>query len=229
FLGAGAGLSQLKRAAEKLDRPEGKEAADPEQGRRMFAFADEVALLPDRWLGYDAVDVVVLATGKRDFVLGLAQDGESARRNALLEWVRRGGRLVVSAGRNKQEVAQLLAKMPLLDVKITGSETVKSLPVVKTRWAERLVFQAPLQQVEVATVVPGRGASVMVREESGPVIVEGSCGLGRVVLVAFDLDAPPFTTWDGQEAFWNRLQREVAPYLPPRARAKPAAAPAQPG
>ena len=29
------------------------------------------------------------------------------------------------------------------------------------------------------------------------VMVQGPCGLGRVVLVAFDLDTPPFTGWAG--------------------------------
>jgi hypothetical protein len=48
------------------------------------------------------------------------------------------------------------------------------------------------------------------------VVVEGSCGLGHVVLVAFDLDTPPFTRWDGQFAFWQKLQAEVAPKVSAR-------------
>src|SRR5262249_5174628 len=48
FFGVGTGLSGMKRAADKVDRPEGKEGGDPEQGRRQFAFADDVGLLPDR-------------------------------------------------------------------------------------------------------------------------------------------------------------------------------------
>jgi hypothetical protein len=236
FLAAGAGLSQLKRAAEKLDRPEGKEAeVDPEAGRRQFVFADEVSLLPDRWFGYDAVDVVVLATGKRDFVNQLAQDSESPRRNALLEWVRRGGQLVLSVGRNKQEVAQLFSKMALLDCKVTGSEVVNRLTNL-SNWCELAGNRQPLQQVEVATLVPGKSVHVMLRERRDggrPLLLESSCGLGRVILVAFDLDTPPFATWDGQLAFWTRLQAEVAPYLPVRAAGQgkkggPAVAPAGP-
>jgi hypothetical protein len=217
FFAVGAGLSQLKRAAEKLDKPEGKEAEiDPDAGRRQFVFAEETTLLPDRWFGYDAVDVVVLATGKREFVNQLAQDSESARRNALLEWVRRGGQLVLSVGRNKQEVAGLLQKLPLLDCKVKGSEVVKSLPVLSTQWCNRAGHLQALQQAEVATLIPGKEVHVMVRDAGKPLIVEGSCGLGRVILVAFDLDAPPFTSWDGQISFWTRLQAEVAPYVPAR-------------
>jgi hypothetical protein len=76
--------------------------------------------------------------------------------------------------------------------------------------------------VEVAQLTPGPGAFVLVRERPGgeerverPLLVQGSCGLGRVLLVAFDLDTPPFTKWRGQQAFWKKLQTELAPPLPP--------------
>jgi hypothetical protein len=231
FFAVGAGLPQFKRAAEKLDRPEkpeGKEeVVDPDEGRRQFVFAEDVSLLPDRWFGYEAVDLVVLATGARDFVNQLAQDSESARRNALLEWVRRGGQLVMSVGRNKQEVAQLLQKMALIDCKLTGSEVRRSLRTLSLEWCKREVHRPLLQQIEVATLVPGKGVHVMVRDEGRPTLVEASCGLGRVILVAFDLDTPPFTTWDGQQAFWTRLQAEAAHHLP--AREGKAAQPMAPG
>ncbi|MFO0843181.1 MAG: hypothetical protein U0797_12425 [Gemmataceae bacterium] len=222
FFGVGGGLSGLKRAGERLDKPDAKEP-EPDQARRQFALTDDVAALPDRWVGYDAVDVVVLGTGKRDFVLRLAQEGEAARREALVEWVRRGGQLVVSVGPNTQEVSSLLAKMPLLDVRVAGGEMLANLPVISNQWSDR-VNLAPLQQVQVAALKPGPAVNVLVREARKPVIVQSACGLGRVVLVAFDLDAPPFSTWDGQEAFWARLQKEVAPTLPGRTRGKPGVA-----
>jgi hypothetical protein len=223
FLAVGAGLSQLKRAAEKLDRPRDKEDAERDLGKRQFTFAEDVSALPDRWFGYDAVDVVVLATGKADFVTQLAQD--QARRNALLEWVRRGGQLVLSVGRNKQEVARLLQAMPLLDCKVTGSEKLPSLPELSGRWCEREPHKPILQQVEVATVEPGPGVHVLVREGTRPVLLEGSCGLGRVVVAAFDLDMPPFTTWDGQQEFWQRLQEGLVPYSTIRQPGRPGAGP----
>jgi hypothetical protein len=246
FFAVGAGLSQLKRAAEKLDKPEAKEADpnqpkqpgeappgadfDPDAGKRQFVFAEDASLLPDRWFGYDAVDIVVLATGKADFVNQLAQDSESARRNAMLEWVRRGGQLVLSVGRNHQEVSKLLQKMPLIDCKITGVQKLE-LANLATGWCQREGRRVlPRQAFEVATLVPGKSVHTMLRDgfavdvigkggregEERSVIVESSCGLGRVILVAFDLDTPPFTTWEGQLPFWTRLQTEVAPYMPVR-------------
>ncbi|MFO0879114.1 MAG: hypothetical protein U0840_17355 [Gemmataceae bacterium] len=227
FLGIGPGLVGLKRAAEKLERPDGKEPAESDRTRRQFVFADSLALLPDRWIGYDAVDVVVLGTGNVELVQQLALDSEAPRRNALLEWVRRGGQLIISAGRNRQEMQRLLEKWPLLDVRITGGETLRTMPVLSNQWSER-VNLPPLAGVEVATLTVGPRAEVLVREGKLPVIVQASCGLGRVLFVAFDLDAPPFSTWDGQPAFWTRIFREVGPALPIRAPVKGAdqAAPA---
>ncbi|MFO0925559.1 MAG: hypothetical protein U0736_00760 [Gemmataceae bacterium] len=228
YLAAGAALNGLKRAADRLDRPDDKGDVAFDGPRRQLIHTDDPAMLPDRWLGYDAVDVVVLPTGNREFVLRLASDAEAPRRQALLEWVRRGGVLILSVGRNRQETAALLAKLPLLDCQITGSETVRSFPVLSTQWANR-VGKPPLAAAEVATLVPGRDVDVLVREERRPIVVQAACGLGRVIGVAFDLDAPPFSTWEGQDDFWARLQSEVAPHLSTRGRRKAGEAKADPG
>ena len=183
FFGAGAGLSQLRRAADKLDKPDGKEVPDTDAGRRLVAHTADVPLLPDRWIGYDAADVVVLMTGNRDFVLQLLQDDAAPRRAALVEWVRRGGQLVVSVGSNQQDVAKLLAKMPLIDCKITGVELNQKLPEVSRGWSDRTANRPILQQVELTTLELGDRVDVLVREERKPVIVQASRGLGRVLQI----------------------------------------------
>ena len=43
---------------------------------------------------------MILSTSNNLFVESLTNRAEKARQEALSEWVRRGGRLVVSAGRN---------------------------------------------------------------------------------------------------------------------------------
>jgi hypothetical protein len=213
----------------------------PEEGGRRIAGITDVSLLPDRWYGYAAADVVVLATGNDSFVRNLLEEkGESTRCDALLEWVRRGGRLVVSVGRNHQLVGRLLKeKLRLLDCDIQGSvsrSSVSSLRLWGGREAEQLQplgadkdAQAGEDEakgkegkgVEIACLRPGAGVHTALTEEADandlqarPIIVEGSCGLGHVVLVAFDLDAPPFTDWEGQAAFWKKMQADVAPRQP---------------
>jgi hypothetical protein len=220
FLTLGARLPGLRRAVQPAAKE--NEADDAEHGIRGFAVIENAALLPDRWFGYEAADVVLLATGGEGFVRSLLEDGDSARRDALVEWVQRGGRLVVSVGRNHQLVGQLLKKLksPLIACEITGSAMRAALPNV-TAWAGReaqQVQQQPLRQVEIARLQPGRGTHTVVLEdadaadlEKRPVIVQAPCGLGRVVLIGFDLESPPFSTWEGQAAFWKKLQAEVAP------------------
>jgi hypothetical protein len=230
FLTVGSRLPGLTRASMLLDQaaqaPKGNKNADEEdndleeRGARRVAVLDSVAALPDQWFGYEAADVIVLATGGDTFVTQLLQESEAAKRNALLEWVRRGGKLIVSVGRNQQLVARLFEKMPLLDCAIQGTVTRRQLPEMG-RWCQRQGNQAPLGRVEMARLAPGRGAHVVLREPADdgegetPVIVDGACGLGRVRLVAFDLDTPPFSTWggQGQTAFWRALLARFAPVM----------------
>jgi hypothetical protein len=217
YLTLGSRLPGLSRAVQPQPNDQ---ADDAENGTRGFAVIENADLLPDRWFGCEAVDVVVLATGGEGFVTQLLQDGAAARRDALLEWVRRGGRLVLSVGRNHQLVGRLLDKLPLLDCGIQGSVTRAALTNVTT-WAGReaqQVQQQPLREVEIACLRPGRDTYIVVREDADaadlerrPVIVQGPCGLGRVMLVAFDLDGEKFGKWESQAVFWKKLQAEVAP------------------
>src|SRR5262249_36967385 len=148
--------------------------------------------------------------------------------------------LVLSVGRNKQEVAGLLQKLPLLDCKVKGSEVVKSLPVLSTQWCNRAGHLQALQQAEVATLIPGKEVHVMVRDAGKPLVAGGAWGVGRGALVPFALAAPPFPSWDGKISFWPRLRAGVAPYMPARqpnrpggpgvpGRGMPGGAPAMPG
>src|SRR5438132_818229 len=70
--------------------------------------------------------------------------------------------------------------------------------------------------VELTQLVPGTGVDVLALEpaiprdaKQRPVIVQGASGLGRVVLVAFDLDTPLFTSWQRQSEFWKKLGQEM--------------------
>jgi hypothetical protein len=221
YLTVGARLPGLKRAVLEPDRPAGAGEGEDEpedRGKQRFAFIENVAALPDRWFGYDAVDVLVLTTASDTFVNQLLEMSK-ARRDALLDWVRRGGRLVLSVGRNQLSVARWLEKVPLIDCTFTGKVTRSALPRVE-QWCGPQAAQQkrPLRQVEIACVRPGPNTYGLVWEdpeasdlERRPVLLQGSCGLGRVILIAFDLDAPPFSTWSGQATFWKKLRAEIAP------------------
>src|SRR5205807_165817 len=145
--------------------------------------------LPDRWFGYDAVDMIVLSTGSQEVVNGLLADDQ--RREALAEWVRRGGRLVISVG-DHPRAGELLKKMALLAVQVGPWIERRRLDGLST-WVSP---QGPrLFNAKIATLILGSGVQVLVREapEDGdpherPLIVQAPAGLGRVMLVGLDLD-----------------------------------------
>jgi hypothetical protein len=221
YLTLGSRLHGLKIAA-RPDAAADKQGKPGPQGEALledapapgFASIESVADLPDRWLGYEAVDVVVLTTASDKFVEELLTMSQQ-RRDALLEWVRRGGKLVLSVGRNQQSVARWLEKVPLVDGVLKSKVTRQSLLSVADPQQKQ-----PLRQIEIACVQPGPNMHGLVHEDATaddreirPILLQSSCGLGRVLLVAFDLDAPPFSTWDGQGAFWKKLQKEISPQV----------------
>jgi hypothetical protein len=191
---------------------------------RRFAAIDTLAQMPTRWFGYQAVDVMVLTSSSESFVTSLAAD-RSGRLDALIEWVRRGGRLIISAGHNQQLVDKLLKNAKLMHCTLEGTVTRTLLTgfqlviaSTRNRFPER-------GEVEIAKIVPGIGVDLLDEKlvdtpnepaNGLPLAVQAGCGLGHVVLIAVDLDAPPFTAWKGQSDFWRFLQGKLEPrVLPP--------------
>jgi hypothetical protein len=176
---------------------------DGEDDARRFAFIESLDRLPDQWFGYDGVDVVVLGTKNKDFVNALLED-QTHRREALLEWVRRGGRLVLSVESTQAEVAKLLGKMPLLGCTLKSSLSLTGQGNLQTWIGADNSLKRLGKSVDIQ---PGPQTHVILRDSNRPVIVQEACGLGRVMLVGFDLDMPPFTEWKAAECqkFWNKL------------------------
>ena len=94
LLSAGSSLAGLR--LPKVEGQAGEVAPEAEPLRNGWlqlavAKADE---LPDRWFGYDAVDLLILNAADSAFWDELAKDKERCR--AIADWVRRGGRLLIS-------------------------------------------------------------------------------------------------------------------------------------
>jgi hypothetical protein len=194
-----------------------------ERGRRLFAFVeDDLSLLPDQWFGYEAADLVVLNTRQPTKFLDVDDDGGKRQRQALLEWVRRGGRVVLSVGkRHDRQVTNLLKQMPLINLDDIEGEFQDASGDLKdvTQWAD-----APANRISKPLEVAGvklRGPTdplrsprvqVLLRDANErPLIIQTSCGLGRVLLVLFDLDSAPFAGWEAERAFWKKVLREMLP------------------
>jgi hypothetical protein len=188
-------------------------------------YLTSVQELPTRWFGYQGLDLVVLATSQKDFVEKLLGDAQG-RKQALAEWVRRGGRLIISTGASKhvQLRAELVKQLGLLDCEIVPAEPARwdRLETVEAWAREARKVEQPFvsgvrgNKIEVARLQlvrrPVRRIDVLIRKpdnegdpDDRPLAVQAPAGLGRVVLTAFDLDEAPFTAWSGREAFWRQL------------------------
>jgi hypothetical protein len=224
YLTLGARLGHLQDALIAL--APGKDRDARETRPREAAYETDVQRLPIEWFGYDAVDLMVLTTDNSVFLDQLAAD--RSRLKALAEWVRRGGRLIVSvAWRNQDKVRALLQAADwqpgLPDIlPANGQVEISQLFAVRnwTGEARDKPFPAIGQDpIRVARLNPGKDVEVLVSERDGEaVIVRMPYGLGNVTLVAFDLDKGPFSVWNGRVEFWKALLAKLAPrvVVPPQ-------------
>lgn len=188
----------------------------------------EVSEMPDQWIGYDVADMVILGTaGTKDFVptlFGDAGDKNPAiriKRNALLEYVRRGGRLVISVGSNAGLVSQYQSLNDILPYPLDPA-TKADYPALALNWKNATPKDGLLKPKEGTIPVAGfRKASekpVRILMQTPfmnkstatemPLIVQSAYGLGRITVVGFDLDRSPFSEFQARSQFWMWLLAE---------------------
>ena len=69
--------------------------------QNVVAAVDSLARLPTRWQGYEGVDIVVISTSRPEVFAEISP--QNARIEALEQWVRMGGTLVLCAGSHAEE------------------------------------------------------------------------------------------------------------------------------
>ncbi|HEY8506056.1 MAG TPA: hypothetical protein VIL46_15830, partial [Gemmataceae bacterium] len=211
-------------------RPGAPEADAADLGAVRLAAVEHARQLPDRWFGYEGVDLMILTTGGDEG--RLVQDlftlpENRSRKAALLEWVRRGGRLLVSVGRSADVVVPLDEFQQILPATIPPGGR-RFADVIELRWvgvgdlARKQLRLRPGDggQVPYAALQPrpDRAARALPQQsEPSPLIVQAPYGLGRVTLAGFDLDQPPFTEAESPGEFWQWLVNRSASRLPERA------------
>ena len=162
---------------------------------------DSAAELPDRWWGYEGVDALVLTTSDSAVTGSLSAE----QRAALSQWVRLGGRLVLSMGSRGEELlasgsswaafapGRLVEVSPLREREGLESFTGADLP-----WSDE-EFQRNRPQVTRLSPMSG---IVLLDEIAGgtsrPLAVRAPHGLGEVVFVGLDLDHPSLAKWAGR-------------------------------
>ena len=192
-------------------------AGDDKDWRAEVARLSGVDMLPSEWYGYEGVDRLVLLTERPEIYRELS--GEQLA--ALDQWVRLGGRLILSIGKAG---AQVLAEgQPL--ARFAPGRFVESLPLRQSTALEafagtndrldRVVEQQGNFRLDVPKLVDVRGkieAYEGNHPRDLPLVVRAPWGLGEVIFVGVDIDSPPLSRWRGRGALIDRLMNrpEVA-------------------
>lgn len=194
--GPAAGIPELVR----IDR------SGDERAATIPARLDSVDQLPLSWQGYEGVSTVVLTTSQPEFYRPLIPNGN--RIAALLEWIERGGRLVLFCGGQAEE---LLAADGLLAPLVPG-EFVGMAPLRETAPLENFIItDDPLNRGRIDIRVPqienptGRVLAYAGRTERElPLVIRSRRGFGEITFVAVDPDTPPLANWSARPAFLRR-------------------------
>jgi hypothetical protein len=202
---------------------------DRQQMNQGFvARVESVKDMPRHWFGYQGADVALLTTSNADFVKELIND--KPRHQALTEWVARGGKLVISAGRNSDllpalapEVIEAADTRKLARIKVVpgglqphqlfglstyvkqGTAVLEGLPA-KAGDASGPIALANFQRK------PGKDIEVLADagdRDNHPILVRIPYGTGQIILAAWDLDQAPFKNWVGEFDFWKHLQVDL--------------------
>ncbi len=175
-----------------------------------IASIGSLAALPRDAIGYDSFDVVLLVAGRSGWHQGLTAD--DPRLVALEQWVRNGGRLVLSCGSAGAEL--LIEGGPfarLLPGRLAGLESLPRTEAIE-RYPETIEAEKPID-LEGGVLTVSRLENVTGRIEAYdgrvakdfPLVIRSPLGLGEVTFVAFDLDAPALAPWSGRSALLARL------------------------
>jgi hypothetical protein len=218
YLAVGDRLPDLKQAMDFEAGVKVNQTALFDSMRENLSWIDRVGDMPVYWFGYDGVDVVILLTSNDNPFLKDLQ-AEVRHRDALAEWVQRGGHLIVAAGKNQGLLAAFPELEQLLPVKLTRADPEKNVHPAWT--AGQLQGLKPLRATKEDPIVarfvarPGREyVSLMKRSDDKAgqdLIVQGPAGLGRVTVLLFDVDREPFTSWPSKAVFWRDLLNQAWP------------------
>ena len=162
----------------------------------VVAQLNDVDQLSTRWYGYEGVDAVVLSTSHPEVYRKLSVN--SARVQALDDWIRMGGRLVFCVGSQADQVLHREAPLARfapgrLDGVITLRQTraleaySNSSTPITSAGGGRVELRVP-QLADVQGKIEAKEASL-------PLVVRCPRSFGQIIFLATDLDRPPLARW----------------------------------
>lgn len=185
---------------------EGKPGVLEDEGKPVVAHVTNVEELPSQWCAYEGVSAVVLSTSQPEMYRKLAAN--NVRWQALDQWVRMGGTLVLCVGSQGDEV--LAENQPLrqfLPGRFVAGGTLSQTGAIETYLkSQKSIAQATGERpkLRIARLADIQGA-VEVDEGGIPLVVRSAREFGQVVFVAMDLDQWPLSKWQDRPQLLARL------------------------
>ena len=174
-----------------LSRWDGKQINDKGKGHAFVAYTDFQGL-PTHWTGYDSVDFFVIRG------ISLVERRISKRQQqALLDWIQRGGTLLVSGGADRRQLRGSFLET-FLPVELGALRRATQIPESMQRFG--FVADSPFDLIEFKSkpgmvALAGNGDQIY--------IAKRFLGGGQIISLGFDYNAPPFSDSPGAEAFWK--------------------------
>ena len=172
--------------------------------RSVVARVESFDRLPDRWYGYEGVDVVVLATSQPQIYAGLKPDDPKLK--ALAEWLEMGGRVLLCAGRQAEQVLSpggpLAAFAPGRFQEMTR---LRQMGAIESFSGSSLPLTLTDSEGLPVPVLAGTSGVVEIREADLPLLVRQARGFGQLVYLALDPDQAPLADWPDRGRLMARL------------------------
>ena len=174
-----------------LSRWDGKQIGEKEKGHAFVAYTD-FKKLPTHWKGYDSVDFFVIRG------VSLVERRISKRQQqALLDWIQRGGTLLVSGGADLRQLRGSFLET-FLPVELGSLRRATQLPEPMQRFG--FGADSPFDLIEFKSKP---GMVVLASDGDQIYIAKRFLGGGQIISLGFDYNAPPFSDSLGAEAFWK--------------------------
>ncbi len=221
YLSLGAKLDELAAALTLREKQAAEEGKTQTKQTRFAVYEDDPARVPDRWLGYDGVDLVILNTGDAAFV---AQLKRLDRLRPLLAWVARGGRLVIPMHADREDlISQEFVASADGPARWPTHAATNLVPIEAWSGLQNKPFPRRGEPaVPVTRLNPKRfdadGWEILAQLEDPtagdkplPLIARNPYGFGSITFIAFPLDSGPFAKWAGQAEFFRTLVDQLGP------------------
>jgi hypothetical protein len=172
----------------------------------VVARVKDIEDLPTQWCGYEGVDVVVLSTTHPEIYAKLMAN--NARVQALDQWVRMGGRLVLCVGSQGNAVfAEGSPFRQFAPGRFDKMVPLRQTASLETYCGSRTSASATDRgktRMSAPRLVDVQGV-VEASDGNTPLVIRAARGFGQVIFVAVDLDQMPLSKWSDRPTFVAKL------------------------